>query len=54
MHRLKVGYVPAEADPEEQERFKKRTNWSPGWTRRTPAVARCCSLTSDLRSDDQW
>lgn len=24
MRRLKVGYVPAKADPEEQERFKKR------------------------------
>jgi len=29
MRRLKVGYTPAKADPEEQERFKKRRTRSP-------------------------
>jgi len=29
MRRLKVGYIPAKADPEEQERFKKRRTGAP-------------------------
>lgn len=47
MRRLKVGFVPAKADADEQERFKK-ANWNRVWRRRGTASGSCTSWTQRI------
>jgi len=50
LRRLKVGFVPAKADVEEQERSKKKANWNRVWRRPKPGAACCSSWTPRARA----